>query len=190
MSNFFALINRMKYIERWSLMRNTVPENLMEHSSQVAIIAHALAVIRNKQFGGNVNADCIAVIALFHDSSEVITGDMPTPIKYNNPKIKEAYKEMEAIANSKLLSMLPDYLFEEYSSIFNIEPNSEEYEIVKAADKLSAYIKCVEELHSGNNEFAVAKDSIKKSLNEMNLPEVKFFLDNFISGFFQPLDVL
>lgn len=190
MSNFYALINRMKYIERWSLMRNTTKENLMEHSSQVAIIAHALAVIRNKHFGGNINAERVAVIALFHDASEVITGDMPTPIKYNNPKINEAYKEMEEIANIKLLSMLPDYLYDEYTKVFNIDTNSEEYELVKASDKIVAYIKCIEELHSGNNEFLVAKKSIEKSLNESKTLEVKFFLENFINGFFQPLDVL
>lgn len=190
MSNFYALLNRMKYIERWCLMRSTTSENLMEHCSQVAIIAHALALIKNKKFGGSIDADRVAVIALFHDASEVITGDMPTPIKYHNSKLKEAYKEIEELADDKLLSMLPDYLKEEYSKLFKVDKDSEEYKIVKAADKLSAYIKCIEETDCGNKEFSVAKLSTEKSLAETDMPEVDYFIKNFIKGFGEPLDVL
>ncbi|MEG1612791.1 MAG: 5'-deoxynucleotidase [Clostridia bacterium] len=190
MSNFYALINRMKYIKRWSLMRNNLDENLLEHSAQVAIVAHALALIGNEKFNRNTNADLIATIALFHDASEVITGDMPTPIKYNNPKINGAYKEMEALADAKLLSMLPDYLEKSYKKLFEVDNTSYEYKIVKSADKLSAYIKCLEELSSGNNEFSIAKVTIEKSLLENPLPEVKYFLENFLDGFNKPLDVL
>jgi Predicted hydrolases of HD superfamily len=190
MSNFFALINRMKYIKRWCLMRNSMDENLMEHAAQVAIIAHALALIKNEKFGGKVNPERVTAIALFHDASEVITGDMPTPIKYNNLRLKEAYKDMEALANDKLLSMLPDFMKESYECIFNVCENSDEYMLVKAADKLSAYVKCIEETSSGNKEFSIAKKTIEKSLKENPLPEVKYFLDNFTGGFSQPLDVL
>lgn len=171
-------------------MRNTSSENLMEHSYQVAFIAHALAMIRNEVFGGSIEADRVVTVALYHDASEVITGDLPTPIKYNNSRIKEAYKELEQQADSKLLSMLPDYMLSTYKTILSPDNKSEEYAIVKAADKLSAYIKCLEELELGNNEFSVAKDSIEKQLKESSVPEVKYFIDKFIDGFFKPLDVL
>lgn len=188
-SNFFALINRMKYIKRWSLMRNSVDENLLEHAAQVSIIAHALAIIRNEKFGGCVDVNKVAAVALYHDTSEVLTGDMPTPIKYNNPKIKEAYKDMEGLAEQKLISMLPLYLKPHYENMLHCD-DLQIRELVKAADRLSAYIKCIEELACGNNEFSIAKETIEKTLIESKVPEIQFFLDNFIDGYNQPLDSL
>lgn len=188
--NFYAYLARMKYIERWSLMHSTVKENIMEHSEQVAQIAHALAVINNKIFGGSANADRCVTLAVFHECSEVITGDLPTPIKYYNNEIKVAYKELEAVANNKLLSMLPEEFRSEYSSIIAPDENTTEYKLSKAADKLSAYLKCLEELKSGNNEFQKAEKSIRKELESSPLPEVKYFMDNFISGFKKTLDEL
>lgn len=189
MSNFYALINRMKYIRRWCLMRANYDENLFEHSFQVAVIAHALSLIKNKKFGGNVDADFVATAALFHDSSEVITGDMPTPVKYNNPALKAAYKDLEKTADEKLLSMLPDFLREEYEKYFNVDISSDEGRLIKAADKISAYIKCVEETLSGNGEFAIAEKTTLNAI-DVDLPEVKYFMDNCLEGFFKPLDVL
>jgi len=188
--NFFAFMSRMKYIERWSLMRSTVKENILEHSLQVAHIAHALAVINNKVFSGNLNAGYIACAAMYHDASEVITGDMPAPIKYFNPSIKKAYKDIEQVANDKLLSMLPDSLRPEYEKLIKIDPESNEYAYLKAADKLSAYIKCIEELKTGNREFQKAKISIKADLDKITLPEVKYFVDNFIGAYEKTLDEL
>jgi len=188
--NFFAFMNRMKYIERWSLMRSTVKENIMEHSEQVAQIAHALAIINNKIYGGSINADKLAVMAIYHEASEVITGDLPTPIKYHNSFINNAYKDLELLANEKLLGMLPLELRDEYSKLLLIDTTSPEYAYLKAADKLSAYIKCIEELKAGNSEFSKAKKTIKNSLSEIKLPEVKYFIDNFIDGFEKTLDEL
>ena len=144
-SNFFAYLNRMKYIERWSLMHSTVKENVMEHSEQVAQIAHALATINNVVFGGDVNADKCVSLAVFHEASEVITGDLPTPIKYYNNEIKVAYKGLEGVANEKLLTMLPEEMRDRYRAVISPDVTSEEYRMVKAADRLAAYIKCVEE---------------------------------------------
>ena len=180
----------MKHIKRWCLMRCNTEENLTEHSYQSAVIAHALALIKNKLFDGNVNAENVAAVALFHDSSEVITGDMPTPVKYSNPKLKEAYKEMEKEADNRLLEMLPDFLKEEYGALLNIDENSEVFKIVKAADKISAYIKCVEETSSGNVEFSVAEKKTKAAIDSLDMPEVKYFMEHCIEGFFMPLDVL
>ena len=190
MSNFYALINRMKYIKRWCLMRNSCEENLLEHSYQVAVIAHAIALIGNKKFGRNYDAERIATASLFHDSSEVITGDMPTPIKYNNDRLKSEYKDMEAAADKKLLNMLPDFLREEYEPLFDVKKDGGEYAVIKAADKISAYIKCVEETSCGNTEFSIAEKSTKAIIDEIQLPEVKYFMANCIDGYFKPLDVL
>ncbi len=188
--NFFAFMSRMKYIERWSLMRSTVKENILEHSLQVAHIAHALAIINNKVFCGNLNAGLITCAAIYHEASEVITGDMPAPIKYFNPSIKKVYKDIEQVANDKLLSMLPDSLRPEYEKLIKIDPKSNEYAYLKAADKLSAYIKCIEELKTGNKEFQKAKIAIKADLNKITLPEVKYFMDNFIGAYEKTLDEL
>lgn len=188
-SNFFAMLSRMKYINRWGLMNNTRTENISEHSIQTAIIAHALCVIHNKRFNGNIDANKIAVAAMFHDVSEIITGDMPTPVKYYNPAIVEAYKKVEEIAVDKLLSMLPDDLLEEYSPVLNFERENEElYRFVKAADKISALIKCTEEQMTGSREFDKAKKTLEKDLENMNMPEIDVFLKEFLPAFSLTLD--
>ncbi|MFA5449689.1 MAG: 5'-deoxynucleotidase [Clostridia bacterium] len=188
--NFFAYLSRMKYIERWSLMRSTERENIMEHSAQVAQLAHALAVINNRVFGGNASPDRAAALAVFHDASEVITGDLPTPIKYYNSRINDAYKELETVASDKLISMLPQELKSDYSAILNQDANSPEYAFVKAADKLAAYIKCIEEIKSGNKEFVKAHKATQAAVEESELKEVKYFADNFLQGFALTLDEL
>ena len=165
-SHFFAYLSRMRFIQRWALMRNTAPENVQEHSHQVAVLAHALAVIRNEKFGGHADAGAVAVAALYHDASEILTGDMPTPIKYDNPAIRKAYKEVEAVT----------------------DPETER--LVKAADKLSAYIKCVEELKAGNSEFRDAAAQTRAALEEYELPEVTYFLETFMPSFSLTLDQL
>ena len=181
----------MKLIRRWSLMKSVTVENIAEHSAQVAQIAHALAVIKNKKFGGELNADRIATAALYHETSEVLTGDLPTPIKYYNSEIKKSYKAIEAIANDKLISMLPEELRDEYRSL--IEPGEDSYEaiLIKAADKISAYIKCIEEMRSGNREFAKAEKALKKEVDAYRrLEEVDYFCDTFIDTFKKTLDEL
>ncbi len=185
--HFYAMLSRMKNIYRWGLMRNTKSENLSEHSLETAYVAHALALIHNNRFGGNINADRVAVLALFHDTSEIITGDMPTPIKYYNPKIKSVYKEIESVAEKKLISMLPDYLQKDFSELYNCA-DEQMRRFVKAADKISAYIKCIEEMKMGNNEFSKAKDSTEKLIREMNMPEADVFLDEFIPSYYLSLD--
>lgn len=188
-SNFFAMLSRMKYINRWGLMNNTRTENISEHSIQTAIIAHGLCLIHNKRFGGSVDADKIAVAAIFHDVSEIITGDMPTPVKYYNPAIVEAYKKVEEIAVDKLISLLPKDLQEEYSPVLNFErENKELYRFIKAADKLSALIKCTEEQMMGSREFDQAKKTLEKDLENMNMPEVSVFLEEFMPAFSLTLD--
>lgn len=188
-SHFLAFLFRMKYINRWSLMRNTETENIAEHSLQVAMIAHLLATIKNKYYDGNLDANNIAVLAMFHDSSEIITGDMPTPIKYFNPELKDAYKNVENVANQKLLSMLPKDFKETYEKIL-FHDDSEAWAIVKAADKLASYIKCIEEEKAGNKEFIKAKETIAKSIAQINRPEVKCFMDVFMCSFSLTLDEL
>lgn len=187
-NTFYAMLSRMKYINRWGLMNSTRQENLSEHSLETAIIAHALAVIGNKRLGKSIDANSVAVAAIFHDCSEIITGDMPTPIKYYNNQIKQAYKEIESAAADKLLSRLPEDLREEYEPIFNEEENLLLHRYVKAADKLSALIKCIEELKMGNEEFATAKQSITKSLEKMELDETKIFMDEFLPAYSLTLD--
>ena len=188
-SHFFAYISRMRFIQRWALMRNTAAENVQEHSHQVAVLAHALAVIRNEKFGGQVDAGAVAVAALYHDASEILTGDMPTPIKYFNPEIRQAYKKVEVMAERKLTDMLPEELQEAYAPIISVKDAGIE-QLVKAADKLSAYIKCVEELKAGNNEFREAAAQTKKSLEAYELPEVQYFLETFMDSFALTLDEL
>ena len=188
-SHFFAYISRMRFIQRWALMRNTAPENVQEHSHQVAVLAHALAVIRNERFGGQVDAGAVAVAALYHDASEILTGDMPTPIKYYNPEIRDAYRKVEAVASDKLLSMLPQELRADYEPIIKIEDETTK-KLVKAADKLSAYIKCVEELKAGNMEFKKAAEQTRRALNEMHMPELDYFMVNCMESFSMTLDEL
>lgn len=189
--NFFAMMSRMKYIERWALMKNTSSENVSEHSLEVGMIAHALAVIANTRFDKNLNAEKAALIGMYHDSSEIITGDMPTPVKYYNQEIKNAMKEVEGVANKKLLSMLPEDMQESYRSIF-FKTEEDEYlwKLVKGADKISALIKCMEELNTGNQEFRSAEVSLKKAVDEMELPEVKVFMEEFLPAYGNTLDEL
>ena len=188
-SHFFAYISRMRFIQRWALMRNTAAENVQEHSHQVAVLAHALAVIRNEKFGGSVDAGAVAVAALYHDASEILTGDMPTPIKYYNPGIQRAYKEVEAVAEQKLVDMLPEELRGAYDGVITVVDKDIE-KLVKAADKLSAYIKCVEELKAGNNEFREAAAQTRKALEAYGMPEVTYFLETFMESFALTLDEL
>lgn len=189
-SHFYAMLSRMKYINRWGLMNNTRYENLSEHSLQVAMIAHCLVLIHNKRFGGNLNGERAALLAIYHDATEIITGDMPTPIKYFNPDIKNAYKDIEAQAANKLISMLPDDFKEEMEQIIGISGSDDEKLklFVKAADKLSALIKCIEEIKMGNTEFEKAKESTKNALDKMNIPEVKVFEQEFLPSFYLTLD--
>ena len=174
-SHFFAYISRMRFIQRWALMRNTAPENVQEHSHQVAVLAHALALIRNEKFGGHVDPGLVASAALYHDASEILTGDMPTPIKYDNPAIRTAYKDVEAVAEGKLLRMLPPELQDAYAPVLT-EVDPEVERLVKAADKLSAHIKCLEELKTGNLEFRKAPAQTRLAQEEMNLTELDYFL--------------
>ena len=188
-SHFFAYISRMRFIQRWALMRNTAQENVQEHSHQVAVLAHALAVIRNELYGGCVDAGAVAVAALYHDASEILTGDMPTPIKYDNPAIRDAYKAVERIAEGKLVGMLPPELRCAYEDIVSVVDEDVE-QLVKAADKLSAHIKCLEELKAGNNEFREAAAQTRKALEAYELPEVRYFLETFLDSFSLTLDEL
>ena len=187
--SFFPMISRMRYINRWGLMRNTQPENIQEHSHQVAVLAHALAVIQNRYFGGQVDPGAVAVAALYHDASEILTGDMPTPIKYDNPDIQAAYKAVEAVAEQKLLSMLPEDLRPDCADVLTI-CDPEIHALVKAADKLSAYLKCVEELKAGNDEFKKAKEQTYAALRENPTPALGYFMEHFLSGFELTLDEL
>ena len=179
----------MKNIKRWGVMRNTQTENIKEHSLDVAVIAHALALIKNRLYGGNVDAERVMAMAVFHETSEVITGDLPTPIKYFNPEIKTAYKQIENVAVDKMMAMLPPELLDDYRPILK-EHDTEEYRIVKYADKLSAYIKCIEETKSGNMEFAKAKSSIAEELSCIDAKEVKYFIENCLPGYELTLDEL
>ena len=187
MNNFFGMLSRMKYINRWGLMRNNINENIAEHSLQVAIIAHGLAVIGNKRFGRNLNAEHIALMGIMHDTTEIITGDLPTPIKYYAPEIRDAYKKVENIAANQLLKELPEDMQEAYEVIL-IQDDSIEWNYVKAADKLSAYIKCIEEKNTGNTDFAKAEDTIRKALEDMQMEEIDVFIEEFLPAYVMTLD--
>ena len=186
---FFALISRMRYIARWGLMRNTFQENIQEHSHMVAVLAHALALIERDIIGGSADPDRCATAALFHDASEILTGDLPTPIKYYNPEIKKAYKQVEAVSCEKLLALLPAELRPSYAPLL-LESDEAVAVIVKAADKLSAYLKCVEELKAGNAEFAQAEKQTYKALVDMKLPCLDYFMEHFLESFRLTLDEL
>lgn len=189
--HFFAYLSRMKLIRRWGLMRNIHSENIQEHSLQVAMVAHCLAVVGNEKFGRTLNPERVALLAIYHEASEVITGDLATPIKYFNPKIKKAYKEIEFIANEKLLTMLPTDMQDTYRSLLFPEDADREAEaIVKAADRICAWLKCVEELKAGNHEFEKAERSVYVRIREMELPEVEYFLTEFAPGYRLTLDEL
>ena len=186
---FFPMIARMRYINRWGLMRNTDVENIQEHSHMVAVLAHALAVIQNRYFGPQIDPGQAAVAALYHDASEILTGDMPTPIKYYNPGIREAYKAVEQVAEDKLLSMLPEDLRPAYEDA--LRPADPEIEqLVKAADKLSAHIKCIEELKAGNTEFRQAAAQTAAAMDAMALPELDYFREHFLPSYSLTLDEL
>ncbi len=188
-SHFFAIMSRMKYINRWGLMNNTKTENICEHSLVVAMLSHALVTISNKRFSTDLNAEHAAMLGIYHDASEIITGDMPTPVKYFNPKISDAYKQVESVAQEKLLSYLPQDLKPDFSSLLIDHENDREYmPFVKAADKLSALIKCIEEEKVGNKEFSKAKTTIEKSLADMDLPYVNVFMSEFLPSFYLTLD--
>ena len=189
-NEFYALMGRMRYITRWGLMRNTFSENIQEHSHQVAVLAHALALIRREilQLDGP-DPDKCAVAALYHDTSEILTGDLPTPIKYYNPEIKAAYKQVERVAGEHLLGMLPPQLRDCYAPLV-LEDDPEVTPVVKAADKLSAYIKCVEEQKAGNTEFDSAAQQSMEALKALDMPEMTWFIDNCLEAFTLNLDQL
>ncbi len=189
MYHFFAYISRMKYIDRWSLMRNSVTENIQEHSHMVAVLSHALAVIRRDVLGVPCDPDACAAAALFHDATEIFTGDLPTPIKYYNPAIRDAYRQVEAVAADRLLGMLPEGMRGAYEPLLR-GAEEDVRVLVKAADKLSAYIKCLEELRGGNKEFLNAAEETLAALEAMDLPEVRYFLEQFAEGFGLTLDEL
>ena len=188
-NHFFAYMSRMRFIQRWALMRNTFAENVQEHSHTVAILAHALAVIRNRYYGGNVDEGQVAVAALYHDAPEILTGDMPTPIKYHNPAIRDAYRQVEQVAEEKLLDMLPEDLRPGYRAALS-PASTDVQELVRAADKLSAYIKCVEELKAGNDEFKKAAQQTMDAMLAMNLPELQYFVEHFLPSYRLTLDEL
>ena len=188
-NHFFAMMSRMKYINRWGLMRNTLTENICEHSLNVAMIAHALGVISNIYFGGDINADRLALMGMYHDSTEIITGDMPTPVKYYNPLIRDAYKEVETVAKDELLEGLPQEMRAVYDTVLlDTEEEAKLWKFVKAADKLSAYIKCIEEQSMGNHDFEKAASSTEEAIRSMNMPEVDFFMEKFIPPYLLTLD--
>ncbi len=190
-NGFYAMISRMKYIERWALMRNTVTENISEHSLEVSILAHALAVIGNERLGREVNAERAALIGIYHDVTEIITGDMPTPIKYFNEGIQGAFKAVEHAAAERLLGMLPEDMRKSYEAVlFPREEEAHLWKLVKAADKLSALIKCIEERKAGNTEFLSAEKSLRKILEEMNMDEISIFIRDFLPPYDKTLDEL
>lgn len=191
MYSFFAMMARMKYIERWALMRNSTRENISEHSLEVAMLAHGLAIIANEKCGKNVDPNEVALMGIYHDANEIITGDMPTPVKYYNDNIMDAYKRVENVASRTLVDKLPDYMKKYYEPIFFQQDDREyEWQIVKAADKLSALIKCKEEMRSGNQEFKIALETTRCALKNMEMEEVEIFLKEFLPAYDKTLDEL
>ena len=188
-SHFFAYISRMRFIQRWALMRNTAPENVQEHSHQVAVLAHALAVIRRDKFGGTIDPGHVSAVALYHDAPEIFTGDLPTPVKYANDTIQAAYKAVEANAAARLTAMLPPEMQPAFAALLS-EPDPEVQALVKAADKLSAHLKCLEELKAGNREFQSAAQQTLEALESYHLPELDYFLQEFLPAFSLTLDEL
>ncbi len=185
------MIARLKWIDRWALMRNSSNENLAEHSLEVGMLAHALCVIGNKRLGKNLNAEYAAMMGMYHDVTEILTGDMPTPVKYFNPQIQSVYKDVEKHANRTLLALLPEDLQEEYRKILMPgKEYAEEKRIVKGADKLSAYIKCIQERKAGNREFEQAEETTLKALHELQMEEVEIYLREFIPPYEKTLDEL
>ena len=189
-NSFFAMVSRMKYIDRWALMRNTEKESLDSHSKEVAVIAHALAVIGNKRFGKSYNADRAAVLGLYHDAHEIITGDMPTPVKYDNEVLTTAFKAVEEAANEKLASKLPEDLRDAFKALLTGDDDEELKLLVKAADKLSALIKCIDERKAGNTEFKEAEEATRQRIIDADVPEANVFLNEFIPAYELTLDKL
>jgi 5'-deoxynucleotidase len=190
-SHFFAYVSRLRWIKRWGLMRNAIEENVATHSWEVATLAHALALIRNRHFGGHANADRIAVAALYHDATEVITGDMPTPVKYHSQVMRQAFGDIEHKAEAELLALLPNDLRSEFAPYLQESQLPEEdRELIKAADRLSAWLKCRAEIHAGNKEFEPAENQIRRRLEQGALPEVDYFMTVFAPSYDQPLDNL
>ena len=188
--HFYAYMARMKLIKRWGLRHNTREENDQEHSLQVAMIAHALAIYKNRRYGGNVDVEKVLLYALYHEAAEVITGDLASPIKYFNPGIRDAYKEIERMASEKLLDYLPADFQEDFRELLFPDEESYEWRIVKAADRISAYVKCLEEYGFGNREFLTAQENIRASISRMNMPEAEDFMREFAPSFMLPLDAL
>ncbi|MBQ6365556.1 MAG: 5'-deoxynucleotidase [Oscillospiraceae bacterium] len=188
--HFFAYLSRMRNITRWSLMRNAIPENIQEHSHMVAVIAHALGIIRRDVFDIPCDPEECAAVALYHDCSEILTGDLPTPIKYYNPEIRNAYKQVEKLANDRLLSTLPEEIRQSFAPFMGGEAEAQVHDLVKAADKLSAYLKCIEERRAGNDEFLSAEKQTRRALEDGKLPEVQYFLEHFVPAFELTLDEL
>lgn len=188
--DFYAYMDRMKYIKRWQLMRSTREENIMEHTQEVTVIAHALAVIHNEVFGGNADILKTVLYAVYHETAEVMTGDLPTPIKYYNQSIQGAYKELEKSACEKIVNTLPKEMQSSLAPFVLADEDSIEYKLMKCADRLSAYVKCLEELRSGNGEFAKAKKSIEEDLHSRKMPEVEYFFEKFIPSYLLTLDEL
>ena len=189
-SHFYAYMGRMKLIRRWSLMRNFQPENDAEHSLQVAMIAHALGVLRKERYKGSVDMEKLVLLAVYHEAPEVITGDLPSPIKYFNPGIKDSYKSIERLASEKLLGYLPEDLRPSYEKLLLPDADTPELKLVKAADKLSAYLKCLEEEGAGNAEFTAAKESLYRDILSLELPEAEDLLAEFAPSFKVPVDAL
>ncbi len=189
-SNFFAILSRMKYVNRWGLMRNSKKESLSDHTLDVVFIAHALVVIANTYYGAALDEGRVVLLAAFHDTPEIITGDLPTPVKYFDPEIKKAYDKVEESAKKKMIDQLPAEMQKTYEAIMDAE-NPEDRTLmkyVKAADKLSALIKCIEEEQSGNKDFVKAKESTQKIIDNLEMPEVNFFVNNFLPGYYLTLD--
>ncbi|HEX9819892.1 MAG TPA: 5'-deoxynucleotidase [Methylomirabilota bacterium] len=191
MSHFFAYLSRMRFIRRWGLMHSTHAENIQEHSLRVAMIAHALALVRNRLYGGGLSAERVAVRAMYHDASEVLTGDLPRPVKYFNPEIETSYRRIEAVARQKLLEMVPAALRADYAALLGPEGAADGDEaLIKAADKLCAYLKCLEEITAGNREFAEAEKALRGTIEAIDLPEVRYFVETFVPSFRLTLDDL
>jgi 5'-deoxynucleotidase len=190
-SHFYAYISKLRWLQRWGLKRNTVNENVMEHSWEVATITHALALIKNRYFGGQLDVNAVVVAALYHDCGEVITGDLPSPIKYHTPEITQAYKAIERQAERELLNLLPDELQTDYRNVLMEEQIPEEHRaLIKAADTIAAFIKCRTEVNAGNQEFSKAEEAVKARLDNLGMPEVQYFLDTFIDSYSLTLDEL
>lgn len=188
-NHFYAMLSRMKYINRWGLMRNTRSENICEHSLEVAFIAHALGIINNEKFGGDVNAEHLAILGMYHDVTEIITGDMPTPVKYYNPLIRDAYKEVETVAKNEILQGLPKEMRASYDPLLQeCEAEEENWRFVKAADKISALIKCIEEKRTGNTDFIEAEKSTRQAVCDLHIKEADYFLEHFLPAYEKTLD--